>query len=71
MRVTRGDIDYRYLIAADVIFDNIGLIWLSESYNTSTLNDDELFVLGIMPMVTFGDTGLGNVNRKLTRRFCS
>ena len=48
-----------------VVEDFVGA-FLAELDETVTRDDDELFPLGVMPMFSLGDTGLGDVDAHLS-----
>lgn len=53
-------------IARHFIFDDVVGALLSHLYQPVAFDDDKLFPLGVVPMLSFRDTGLGNIDAYLT-----
>ena len=66
--VAREHDDRLYLVAADFIVEDFGsgVVLVAELDESVTADYDELFPLGVVPMLTFGDAGLGDVDAYLS-----
>ena len=52
-------------VAGYFIFNDFIRAFLAHLNNAMALDDDELFPLAVVPVLPFGDTGLGNVDAHL------
>lgn len=62
MGVADGDIDHLELISGDPVFNAVVAADLAKAYDPLPAHHQELFVLGVMPMVPLGDPRFGNIN---------
>ena len=65
MGIPGGDIHHREVFAADLVGDHRGITHLAEADHAFALQDDEFFMLGLMPVVALGDVRLGHVQADL------
>src|SRR5690554_6907788 len=66
MSIPDWNIDHLKLIARYIILINLLLVNLAEADNTPAAHNQKLLILGMMPVLTFGNAWLGNINRNLT-----
>lgn len=65
MGVSGRNIDDFQLVAAHEIFINLFFVRLAEANNPFAVDDEELFVLRMMPMLPFGNPRLGDIDGEL------
>lgn len=66
MGVARRYIHHFQLVSGNRVSYHFGAADPSESDYALTANDQELFILGVVPMITLGDARLGNIDRHLS-----
>ena len=66
MGIARKHDDTLDLVATDFIVQDFIGSFLTELNESVTGNDDELFPFGVMPVLSFGDTRFGDIDRNLT-----
>ena len=66
MGIPGGNIHHREVFAADLVGDHRGIAHLAVADHAFALQDDEFFVLGLVPVVALGDVRLGHVQADLS-----
>lgn len=66
MGVTREHDDGLDFVTTHLVVEDFVGAFLAELDEAVARDDDELFPLGVVPMLTFGDAGLGDVDAHLS-----
>src|SRR5690554_4967622 len=64
--ISHRDINHLKLITRYKVFINLLLVNLTEADYTLATHNKKLLILGVMPVLTFSNAGLRNINRNLT-----
>ena len=66
--ITCRDIHHLNFFSTDVVLYNfsIWIAYLSEANHSSAAHHDELLILGMVPVVAFGDIWLADIDRELS-----
>ena len=70
VRITGRDIHHYEPITRNRILQHFRLANLPQTDNAPTRNDEEFFILGVMPVIALCNTGFRNIHRKLTAAGC-
>lgn len=64
--VARYHFDYLDAVAGDFEIQDFVGSFFAQLYESMAFHYDEFFVLGVMPMLSFGDAGFGDVDGELS-----
>ena len=71
MSIARNHVNHSNIVTVHFVIDYILRPDLTQLYQAMSAYDNKLFILCVMPVLTFGYSRLGNINTELPCRHCT